>query len=284
MAIGRYIKQRAARKEVIDELRTNPIGGYGLYHLMDDAGLLSKSTKEDLAPIMEKVENRLKLGDEELVLELPLNFEPITDIEFDTLTYLIAELIRNFVEELPHASERLRMAELMGLNDTLERHIGHTSSLRRELSLEQILLPLIQHCGEAVQTGRSYKSVDMRPGDYFHVRSLARSKRWLPGNYVSERRLNRGEIVRVDEVWKKGYIRVKRINHSARYTRRWRFFRLREKLPKDNTLAVVFQEEGRAYRLATKFMDPVYRFTRLFEAHAPDYSYDPERYQPYVDE
>ena len=284
MAIRRFFKQLAAQKEVVEELRTNPIGGYGLYHLMDDAGLLSNSAKKELEPLVRKVENRLKFRDEELIFDLPLNFEPITDEEYDTLTFLIAEVIRKFVENLPHTSERLRLAELMGINDTLERHIGHTSSLRRELNLEQILLPLLQHCGETIDKERYGKHITLRPGDYFHVRNLARSKRWLPGHYLVERRLNRGEIIRVEEPWQKGYFLAKRINHSARYTRRWKFFRLRKKLRKDNSLAVVFSEEGRGHRLSTKFMDPIYRFTQLFEAHAPDYSYDPERYQPYITE
>lgn len=284
MAIRRFFKQLAAQREVVEELRTNPIGGYGLYHLMNDAGLLSKAAKKELAPLIAKVENRLKFKDEELIFELPLNFEPITDEEYDTLTYLIAEVIRNFVDALPHASERLRLAELMGISDTLERHIGHTSSLRRELSLEEILIPILHHCGTVVNESRYGRNLSVRPGDYFHVRNLARSKRWFPKHYLSERRMNRGEVVRVEEGWPKGYFLAKRINHKARYTRRWKFFRIRKKLPKDNSLAAVFSEEGRIYRLETKFMDPVYRFIQLFEAHAPDYSYDPERYQPYLSE
>ena len=283
MAIRRFFKQLAAHREVVEELRTNPIGGYGLYHLMDDAGMLSKSAKKELEPLIIKVENRLRFKDEDLIFELPLNFEPISDEEYDTLTFLIAELIRKFVDELPHASERLRLAELIGINDTLHRHIGHTSSLRRELSLEQILAPILHHCGEVIKPVGSRKiHVDLRPGDYFLVRSLARSKRYLPGHYLAERRLNREEVVRVHEVWGKGYFVAKRMNHTARYTRRWKFFRLRKRLPKDNTLAVVYAKEGRIYRLPTKFMDPIHTFTQLFEAHAPDYSYDPERYQPYL--
>ena len=286
MAIRRFFKQLAAQKEVVEELRTNPIGGYGLYHLLDDAGLISNAAKEELEPLILKVENRLRFRDEDLIFELPLNYEPITDEEYDTLTFLIAELIRKFVDELPHASERLRLAEIQGINNTLQRHIGHTSSLRRELSLEEILIPMLHHCGEVIhhEKSRRRRYADLRPGDYFHVRNLARSKRWLPGHYLAERRLNRDEVIRVVEVWDKGYFLAKRINHKARYTRRWKFFRLRKKLSKDNSLAVVYIEEGRLYRLETKFMDPVYRFTQLFEAHAPDYSYDPERYQPYLAE
>ena len=282
MAIRRFFKQLAAQKEVVEELRTNPIGGYGLYHLMDDAGLISNAAKKELEPLIIKVENRLRFKDEDLVFELPLNFEPITDEEYDTLTFLIAEVIRKFVEELPHTSERLRLAELQGISDTLERHIGHTSSLRRELSLEEVLLPILYHCGTVIKGSQRRKTIDLRRGDYFHVRNLARSKRWLPGHYLAERRLNRDEIIRVQEVWHKGYFLAKRINYTARYTKKWKFFRLRKKLPKDNSLAVVYLDEGRPYRLETKFMDPVFRFTRLFEAHAPDYSYDPERYQPYI--
>jgi len=283
LSIRRFFKQKAAYQEVVEELRTNPIGGYGLYHLLDDADMLSKAAKKELEPLVIKVENRLRLKDEELIFELPLNYEPITDEEYDTLTFLIAELIRAFLDNLSHGSERLILAELMGINDTLERHIGHTSSLRRELSLEQVLVPMLHHCGDVIHQERSRRrEVYLRPGDYFHVRNLARSKRWFPGHYLAERRLNRDEVVRVDEVWHKGYFQARRINHSARYTRRWKFFRLRKKLPKDNDLAAVYLEEGRVYRLETKFMDPIYRFTQLFEAHAPDYSYDPDRYQPYL--
>lgn len=284
MAIRRFFKKLAAQREVVEELRTNPIGGYGLYHLMNDAGLLTKAAREELAPLIAKVENRLRFKDEELIFKLPLNFEPITDEEYDTLTYLIAEVIRNFAETLSHTPKRLLLAELIGINDTLERHIGHTSSLRRELSLEEILVHLLQRCGQIISEHKYGHNLLVRPGDYIHIRNIARSKRWLPKSYLIERRMNRGEVVRVVEVWPKGYVLVKRTDNTARYTKRWKFFRIRKKLRKDNTLAVVFLAEGRIYRLQSNFIDPIYRFTQLFQAHTPDYSYDPERYQPYVSE
>ena len=43
-------EQRAARQEVLEEIKQNPIGGYGLYHLLDDAGLISRDAEKELEP------------------------------------------------------------------------------------------------------------------------------------------------------------------------------------------------------------------------------------------
>ena len=276
------MRQRAAQKEVLEELRTNPFGGYGLYHLMNDAGLLSKSAKGKLAPLIENIEHRLNLKEEDLAVQLPLEFDPITDVEFDTLTYVIAESIREFIKDLPHISERLQLAELMGLNDTLERHLGQTSSLKREITLEQIVGGVLKHCGKEVPRYKGNRIVDVQEGDYMHIRNLARSRKWLPKHYVAERDLKRGEIVRVETVIRGGYMQVRRLNHKSRYKRRWSFFRIRYTLPKDNTKAVVYQEEGQFYRIVYPFREHLGRLVELYNKHSVDHSYDPERYQPRV--
>ena len=275
-------RQRAAHKEVVQVLYTSPIAGYGLYHLLDDAGLISNKAKVELEPVLLLIEERFKLDDSELDIRLPLKFEPLSDEEFDTLTYLIGELIRNFVEALPHNPVELTLAELRGINATLEKHIGQTSSLKRELTEEQVLFPLLRTWGEKFRPHETYKNREIRPGDYFHVRNLARSMRWFPKKYVIERRLNRGEIVRVQEVWRKGYLRVQRLGYTARYTRKWGFYRARKQLPRDNRQAVVFHEEGQLYRLDPLFIKPVLNFTELFQHHSIDYSYDPDRYRPRI--
>ena len=275
-------RQRAAHKEVLEVLRTSPIAGYGLYHLLDDAGLISRRTEEELQPILLSVEKRLRLDDSNLDISLPLKFEPLTDEEFDTLTYLIGELIRNFIETLPHNSAELTLAELRGINVTLEKHIGQTSSLKRELTEEQVLFPLLRAWGEEFRHNETYKTREIREGDYFHVRNLARSMRWFPKRYVIERRLNRGEVVRVEEVWRKGYLRVQRLGYTARYSRKWGIYRARKQLPKDNHQAAVYHEEGRLYRLDPRFIKPVLHFTELLSHHSIDYSADPERYRPQV--
>ena len=275
-------RQRAAHKEVLEVLRSSPIAGYGLYHLLDDAGLISNRTKTELEPLLIQVEKRLRLNDSELELTLPLKYEPMTDEEFDTLTYLIGELIRNFIEALPYNSAELTLAELRGINSTLEKHIGETSSLKREVMEEQVLFPLLRAWGEEFKPYDLFKTREIRAGDYFHVRNLARSMRWFPKAYVIERRLNRGEVVRVLDVWRKGYLHVERLGYKARYTRKWRIRRTRQQLPKDNKEAVVYHQEGRLYRLDPLFVNPVLEFTELFQHHSIDYSSDPERYRPRV--
>ena len=277
------LRQMAARKEVVEELRTNPFGGYGLYHLMNDAGLLSSSAKEKLQPLIENVEHRLTLTDEQLEIRLPLEFEPMTDVEYDTLTYVIAEAIREFIKDMPLDNERLMLAELMGLNDTLERHIGQTSSLRREMRLEEVMVALLRACGKGVASSR-YETLDVREGDYFQMRQSARSNKWFPNEYIRERRMNPGEIVRIDRVLRKGYLLVTRLSYKAKYRRSWHLSRPRFRLRKDNKKAVVYFREGAMHRIAFLFQEHVARFASLYMEHGKDFSYDPKRYQPFAQE
>ncbi|MCH8963215.1 MAG: hypothetical protein IH820_18345 [Bacteroidetes bacterium] len=50
MSKNKRDEQRAARQEVLEEIKQNPIGGYGLYHLLDDAGLISRDAEKELEP------------------------------------------------------------------------------------------------------------------------------------------------------------------------------------------------------------------------------------------
>ena len=273
-------EQRAARHEVLEEIKQNPIGGYGLYHVLDDAGLLSKDTKEDLASLIASIEQRLHLPDDALTITLPLPFEPITDIEHDTLTSVIGQALREFAQKLPGLKEPLLLAELFGLNDMLKRHAEHTASIDYEAHLEHVLAPLLKACGTRLPFYRPDRMVNAQPGDYFHVTQLRRSKQKFSRAFLEERNIQEGEVVQIEEIWDKGYLFVRRLSYTASYSREWTFDYLDRRLPWDDHFTAVNKDEGVLYRLGSKYTDAVRDFIKLYQAHREDRSEDPTRYRP----
>jgi len=69
------------------------------YHLLDDAGLISTDAIKELEPLITSIEQRLHLDDEASKIALPMPFEPLTDIEYDTLTSVIAQALREFAQQ-----------------------------------------------------------------------------------------------------------------------------------------------------------------------------------------
>lgn len=273
-------EQRAARQEVLEEIRQNPIAGYGLYRLLDDAGLIAKEAKEELEPLVAGIEQRLHLGEEALKITLPMSYEPITDIEYDTLTSVIAQALQEFAQELPDLDETLRLPELLGLNDMLERHIAHTAAIDYEVSLEHVLFPLLHHCGKKLSFYRPDRRRNAQPGDFFRITQLRRSRQKFSKKFIEERNIENKEIVQVDALWDKGYVRVQRLARTSEYTREWQFEYLERALPNEGRLTVVHKDEGELYRLNTKYEAAVVRFIALYQAHMDDQSVDPETYQP----
>ena len=273
-------EQRVAEQEVLEEIRQNPIGGYGLYHVLDDAGLLSRRAKKELAPLIAGIAQRLHLDEESLKISLPMPFEPITDVEYDTLTFVIGQALQEFARELPHADEPLRLAQLLGINDMLERHVSDTAAITYEVSLEQILYPLLQHCGERLPFYRPDRRSNARPGDFFCVTQLRRSRQKFSRTFIEERNLQEGEIVQVEEVWDKGYVCVLRLMHTSDYSREWTFDYIQRKLPMERLLTAIHHEEGELYRMNTRYEGAVLRFIGLYQLHMKDQSIDPAKYQP----
>ena len=276
----RRAAQRAARQEILTELQENPIGAYGLYHLMEDAGLLDAKTKEELAPSIARVEQRLSLRDEDLIIALPLPFEPITDIEHDTLTLVIGDALREFAQGLPDLNEPLRLAQLLGINDMLERHLTHTASISYEVSLEQILVPLLLHCADRLPYYRPDRLCNAQPQDFFRITNLKRSKQKFSSKFILERALQEQEIVCLEDVWPKGYMQVQRFTYTASYSKTWTFYRIGKSIPKKAHLTVVHNEEGMLYRLHARYDAAVRRLIDLYSQHREDYSPDATTYQP----
>lgn len=273
-------EQRAARQEILEEIKQNPIGGYGLYHVLDDAGLISKEAQEELAPLIASIEQRLHLPDDALTITLPMPFEPITDVEHDTLTSVIGQALRNFAQELPDLKEPLRLAEFFGINDMLKRHRENTASMAYEVSLEQILVPLLKSCGKRLPFYRPDRMVNAQAGDYFHITQLQRSKQKFSRQFLKERNIQEGEVVQVEEVWEKGYLCALRLSYAASYSREWTFDYLDRRLPMDDLLTAVNKDEGVLYRLSKKYTDTVIDFIELYQVHLEDRSEDPTQYRP----
>ena len=273
-------QQRAARQEVLEEIKHNPIGGYGLYLVLDDAGLISHEARDELAPLIARIEQRLHLPDEALKITLPMPFEPVTDIEQDTLTSVVGQALREFARALPNLEESLRLVELFGINDMLKRHIEHTASIAYEVRLEQVLVPLLKHCGKHLRYYRPDRTTNAQPGDYFHVTRLKRSRQKFSRQFLEERSIQEGEVVEVAEVWEKGYLCVHRLSYTGEYSREWAFDYLDRKLPRGEHLTAIHKDEGILYRLDTKYTGVVTDFIELYTAHREDRSDDPTQYRP----
>ena len=275
--LGDMLLRNAAKKEVVQELRTNPFAGYGLYHLMKDAAMLTQSALAELEPLINSVEQRLDMDDEELKISLPLQFDPLTDEEQDTLTYVIACALHEFGVNFKNISPRLRRAEIAGILDLLERHKDHTAPIHFEIDLEDFLVPVITNCGERV---RLENLISRSGGIYMIVRKADQTSRYFPTEYLKQRRLNKGEAVRVNLIIKRGYLQVERFNHRCFYTKRWHLYTMAHKLPKDNRKAVVHNQEGEFYSLPTIYREPIANLIDLYLYNMQDKSYDRGQYQP----
>lgn len=272
-----YLQKSAAKKEVLAELHTNPFGGYGLYHLMNDAGELSTDAKEELAPIIAKVERRMELREEDLTIELPLKYDPLTDEEHDTLTFAIANALKTFVAEFPKMDKRLRLAEITGINDLLERHMDDTACIHFEIELEKILDPIFTHAARKISFESLYQA---QGGVYMELRDFKGSRRLFHDEYLKERRLRKKEFVRVKKVIRKGYVEVQRFNYSSFYTRRWHLSHISHRLPRDNSIAAAHHKEGEIYALPQLYRQPIANLIDLYLYHMQDKSYDTTKYQP----
>ena len=273
-------QQRAARQEVLEEIRHNPIGGLGLYHVLDDAGLISQAARDELAPLIARIEQRLHLPDEALKITLPMPFEPVTDIEQDTLTSVIGQALREFARALPNLDEALRLAELYGLNDMLKRHSEHTASIVYEVRLEQVLIPLLKQCGQHLRYYRADRMPNAQPGDYFHITRLKNSRQRFSQQFLEERSIQDGEVVQVAEVWEKGYLCARRLSYTGEYSREWAFDYIDRVLPRGEHLTAIHKDEGILYRLDTKYTSVVEDFISLYKTHLEDHSNDPTQYRP----
>ena len=280
MPWGRRAEQRAAFREVLVEIRHDPMAGCGLYYLMDDAGLLSDKAKEALAPLIDGIEHRATLDEADLKIKLPMAFEPITDVEQDTLTAVIADALKTYARSLPRLDEREKLLELLGLNDVLRRHATHTAPLTFEIDLDDVLDPLLKHCGQRLRPYRKDRLSEGQPGDYFMATRLKARTRRFPRKYVAERDMEKNEVVRVEKIWQRSYFRVRRLSRRARYTRRWRLASAGTRLAKDDAVAVVHHEEGQLYRIDERYEAAVADFIKCFTLHLADQSANPFTYQP----
>ena len=162
----------------------------------------------------------------------------------------------------------------------LQRHVCHTAAIAYEVSLEQILHPLLLYCGKYLPFYRPDRRGNAQPGDFFRITELRRSKQKFSQKFLKERNIDEGEIVQVDEVWDKGYLRAQRLTRTSTYSREWRFDYLQRSLPNQERLTAVHNEEGELFRLNTKYEGAVLRFIGLYQAHMEDQSIDPTTYQP----
>lgn len=271
-------RRSAAKKEVIAELRQNPFGGYGLYYLMDDAGLISVNAKKELSPLMANVEQRMNLSDEDLVVDLPLKFEPLTDEEHDTLTYVIGETLRNFADNFHHLEHRLQLAAIIGISDMLEHHREDTASIDFEISLEELLLPVLKTSAKKVTYSQGLSN--WAKGAYMVMRYMEMSGRLFPDLYIRERNTRENEIVQVSQKLGNGYVAVKRLNYTSNYSKAWNLKIVKFKSSRNNDLAVMHWREGPLYKLPTPFSEPIRRLVDLYLYHMIDKSYDATQYRP----
>ncbi|MEM6646389.1 MAG: hypothetical protein AAF730_09055 [Bacteroidota bacterium] len=278
--LERRRKQEVARNEVLEAFYTDPIAGYGLYHLLRDAGLLSAAAQDELQPLVANAAHRLTLDEAALRIQLPMQFEPLTDIEHDTLTYVIARAIEELLRDLPSTDAPLRLAELKGLNTTLERHRDDTASFTHELRLADVLAKLVRCCGTAIDFERADRSVNVEVGDFFVVTDLKQARRRFIKAFLDERNMDAAEVLQVVDVWPHGYLRVERFGKQVAYSQEWFFQRPYRALPKEPTQAVVHRREGQLYRLSPGYAEAVARFIALYQQHQADHSPDPTHYRP----
>jgi hypothetical protein len=269
--------QRAARNEVLAEIRQNPVGAYGLYHLLDDAGLLTRAAKRELAPLMAAIAQRLDHG-EDVPVSLALPFAPLTDPEHDTLTSLLGQALRGFARALPRLDETQRLARLLGVNDLMARLAPYGAAITHEVRLEDVLLPLLQACGRHLPYYRPDRVCNAQPGDFFRVTRLQKSTQVFPPAFIAERGLEADEILRVEAVWDGGFLQARRLGRTSGYARVWTFGG--RPLPKAGPLTVLHQAEGELYRLPERYSGAADRFVGLYEVHRRDRSADPAQYQP----
>ena len=275
--------RQAAQEEVRTLLRKHPIEGYGLYHVLKDAGLLSRAAISQLEPLIGSIEARMSLDKHDQRIKLPLLFEPITDQEQDTLTALLGQALRAFIEALPQQQQQQRLEALLDVLALLEQHTHHTASLAFEIALGDLLEPLLRYFSRAISYSKQGQ-VNIDVGDFFKLTDPVRSGFVYPTGYLAERRLEENAFVRVKEVWERGYVLAERLVGQSRYTRAWSIgripYRKLPRLPEDNHLVVVHEKEGKFYRVEGRYESGLARLIELYRLHEVDRSVDATLYQP----
>ena len=269
-----------AKNEVLALVRESPSAAYGLYCLLMDAELLSRSAKAELEPLMRKIEHRLTLGEEPLPITLPLPFEPLTDVEFDTLTLVIGRALKEFAHQLPTTDPDRRLPELLGLNALLRQHVQHTASLTYEVTLNALLEPLLRHCGDVFASNTPDGGSVVEPGDFFQINRPGRSKRHFYKAFLSERNLAQGSFVRIDEVWSHGYHRARFLLGGTQYSQAWVIEKVRRSVPQKGHLTAIHAKEGTFFRPHARYAAAIDDLIELYRAHTVDLSADPKTYQP----
>ena len=247
---------------------------------MNDNGLLTDEAQEKLSPLVENVRHRLSLQDSDLKLHLPLKYEPLTDVEYDTVTYLLARAIKEFARDIQYVNDDLLLAEIVGLNDMMERHQPYTASIDIELRLEEIL----PHLFKRFARPQSFFRADQLPradvGDYFAILDLEESRRRFPRDYIKERHLRQNEFVRVEKVLKRGFAYVSRLNYVGAYTQKWEFYEAGVIQPADPFSAIVYWKEGQLFKVDPRYQQHIDTFIANYLDHMTDRSVDPTHYQP----
>ena len=276
-------RKKTAYREVVDAFHQDPIAAYGLYHLISDTGLLSASAKRQLKPYVTNVETRLTLSEDDLQIKLPMKYEPITDVEHDTLTFVIGEAIREFDKDIQSANETLLLAELRGINSILGKHSSHTASISHELDINILVRNLLLRCGTRKKYQRPDGTSNIEPGDYFIISRLRKADSFFTGVFREERNLDIGDVVEIKTDWGSGYATATRLAGQSNFTRAWTIHQVRRAIPPKGDLVIVHAKEGIFYVPKPRFKVSVDQFVKLICHHDADMSLDPTLYSPDYD-
>lgn len=276
-------RQAAAYNEVIDAFHQDPIAGYGLYHLVNDSGLLSATSQHKLKPYVENVEKRIELDPKELRIQLPMKYVPITDVEHDTLTFVIAQAIREFDRDLDNTTDKLILPELHGVNRILKKHFRHTASISYELDVCSLVGKLLKRCGRRKKYLQRDGSSNIIEGDFFVLSRLRRQNDYFTLTYRNERSLKDGDVVEIATDWGNGYSGAHRLTGETHYTRPWTIHEIQRAISRDSDLVIIHEKEGHFVELLPRYQAAVHRFIQLIRAHDVDKSLDPAIYSPDYD-
>lgn len=273
-------RKQAAYQEVVEAFQSDPIAAYGLYLLVNDSGLLSRRAQRRLRPFVENVEHRMQLTDDALKIKIPMDFDPITDVEHDTLTYVIAEALREFTRDIDSVKDKLLLAQMRGINSILERHASHTASISFEIDICAVVGKLLDRCAK----GKKYQQPDgtsnIEDGDYFVVSRLRQFDTSFTKSYRDERNLKVGDIVECTTDWGRGYVTAFRLSGESNYTRIWSIHQVRKALTPDSALVIIHEKEGHFVSPLPHYRSAVNNFVELICTHDLDRSPDPTTYSP----
>lgn len=106
------------------------------------------------------------------------------------------------------------------------------------------------------------------------------SCRYFEADYLQERALVEGEVLRVLSVWEGDVLLAERLWRTSRYSKPWWIRRARETMDAEPHLAVLHRKEVQLYRPHDRYTGAVARLVELYRRHAVDHSTDPTIYQP----